>query len=450
MRAAVLGLGAVLTGAMTAPAGAATMVNADGVLTYTAAPGEVNWVGIERESGGSLLVRLYVPTPVTVQGCTQLPPENVVDGTPWTPYECGGVDSIVADLGDGDDNIAVHADVPATLSGGPGHDYLGGGTLVDRLDGGPGDDTLDMTPGDAVLGGSGVDTVSLTPAGPFTLALGASLPEVENVSLAYNADDSGTITGDDGANRLVGGNGADTITGGRGSDVLVGNAGDDRIDARDGDPDRVECGPGNDVVLADQYDQIGDTCESVSRELALNPLDDRPPSIAWASNASAKLAARPATTLLVTATDDVGVQKVEFFDDDQLLCTDTAAPFTCAYAPRIEDVGRDTLRAVATDASGQTASVLRAVTVSRFAPRSVSLRVARRGNRIAASGVVRLPAGVPCSGVLAVRTGATTHTQRLGRKCSYSLRFQRGRTFVATYRGTDAIASKRSTRKVVR
>ena len=71
--------------------------------------------------------------------------------------------------------------------------------------------------------------------------------------------------------------------------------------------------------------------------------------------------------LSVNATDDRGLAKVQFFDDDRLLCEDTAAPFNCAYQPRGGDVGRNTLIAVAIDGAGQTTSAVRAVTVRRFA-----------------------------------------------------------------------------------
>jgi Ca2+-binding RTX toxin-like protein len=56
---------------------------------------------------------------------------------------------------------------------------------------------------------------------------------------------------------------ADSIIGGLGSDTLDGYAGDDTIDARDGLPDRVLCGAGNDVALVDAIDRVCDNCETV-------------------------------------------------------------------------------------------------------------------------------------------------------------------------------------------
>ncbi len=79
-------------------------------------------------------------------------------------------------------------------------------------------------------------------------------------------------------------------------------------------------------------------------------------------------------TLTVGATDDKGVAKVVFMDDDEVICTDTAAPFTCAYQAKGTDLGRNTLAAVAYDALGQTASSVRPVVVTRFVAKSLSLK----------------------------------------------------------------------------
>ena len=57
------------------------------------------------------------------------------------------------------------------------------------------------------------------------------------------------------------------------------------------------------------------------------PFDDRPPTLAWtAPAAGVSLSANSPTTLAVNATDDRGLARVQFFDDDRLLCEDTAAP----------------------------------------------------------------------------------------------------------------------------
>jgi RTX calcium-binding nonapeptide repeat (4 copies) len=64
-----------------------------------------------------------------------------------------------------------------------------------------------------------------------------------------------------GADVLLGGPGKDRLIGGRGRDNISGGSGDDRIGARDGQRDRIVCGPGRDVVRADAVDRIGSSCE---------------------------------------------------------------------------------------------------------------------------------------------------------------------------------------------
>jgi spore coat-associated protein N len=60
------------------------------------------------------------------------------------------------------------------------------------------------------------------------------------------------------ANRIFGSAGPETVTGSSAGDRI--SAGDDVIDARDGDADTVDCGPGHDVALVDAVDRTTD-CE---------------------------------------------------------------------------------------------------------------------------------------------------------------------------------------------
>jgi Ca2+-binding RTX toxin-like protein len=144
--------------------------------------------------------------------------------------------------------------------------------------------------------------------------------------------------------------GDDVLAGGAGIDTLVGSEGDDRFDARDGFPDRVDCGPGRDTVLADPMDQLGDGCEVVHVRDAGNRLEDRPPRLQ-----RLRLDRR---RLTVEATDDFGVAHVRFFVDGRRVCTDRGAPFTCRHRVR----GGATVVAIATDGAGQTSSLVRART----------------------------------------------------------------------------------------
>ena len=150
--------------------------------------------------------------------------------------------------------------------------------------------------------------------------------------------------------------------------MLEGGALDDIMRARDGSPDTILCGAGTDTVEADTLDVVSTTCENVSTQAAPGgPFDDHPPLLAWtAPAADATLPANEPTTLTANATDDRGVVRVQFFDDDRLLCEDTSVPFSCAFQPRGGDIGRNTLLAVGIDGANQTTTLVRPVTVRRF------------------------------------------------------------------------------------
>jgi hypothetical protein len=78
-------------------------------------------------------------------------------------------------------------------------------------------------------------------------------------------DGSDVIDGRGGADVLLGGDGADEITGGSGRDVISAGGGNDVVRVRDHARDRVTCGPGHDVVIADRLDRVARDCDRVSR-----------------------------------------------------------------------------------------------------------------------------------------------------------------------------------------
>ena len=164
--------------------------------------------------------------------------------------------------------------------------------------------------------------------------------------------------------------------------------------------------------------------------------EDAPPSVELTRPAAgARLSGSP--TLSANAADDRGVASVRFLAGERVICTDTAAPFECAYRLTAADVGRTTLVAVATDTAGQTATALRAASVSRFTPPSMRAHVTPRRDRrtpfrFTTSGRVRLPAGLTraqaCgAGVVsiqfkALRKTISTRRANLGRSCGYRSR----------------------------
>jgi hypothetical protein len=101
---------------------------------------------------------------------------------------------------------------------------------------------------------------------------------VESVAAGPGND---TLIGNAAANTLAGDEGNDDLRGGGGVDTLLGGSGNDTISARDGLPERVDCGPGGGSAVVDTVDTVvGCTRVDASDDLVAD-LDgdgaDRPP-----------------------------------------------------------------------------------------------------------------------------------------------------------------------------
>ena len=206
----------------------------------------------------------------------------------------GGNDTL--DGGDGDDALDAGEGDDA-VAGGTGRDRLLGASGADALDGGDGNDELEsgdgndvlrggagrdlLLPGagtDSVQGGDDFDTVSYEErTGPVTVTLDGVADDGEAGEFdAVGADVENAFTGA-GADALRGGAGPSVLEAGAGNDVVDGQAGPDLLDAgpgddlvlaRDGEPDRVDCGAGADSVSADVIDVLVN-CEAVDASRAL-------------------------------------------------------------------------------------------------------------------------------------------------------------------------------------
>lgn len=137
-----------------------------------------------------------------------------------------------------------------------------------------------------------------------------------------------------------------------------------------------------------------------------------------------------AFTASATATDDKGVAKVTFSLGNRLVCTVTAAPYTCEIAPLAAEVGSTTLIVVATDTAGQTDAILKPLTVQGAGeplpqPAPASLPLSVKG------AAATLTAATKASGKALKTTGKLT-----GASCSGSvtLTYKRGGKLVATRR----------------
>ncbi len=204
---------------------------------------------------------------------------------------------------DGNDTVTVPSDfAPAiTADGADGLDNLTGGEGDDTLDGGAGDDSFTPAGGaDDVVGGGGLDFVSLSaPPTNRNVTLFDNLAndgegdnihsDVESVSsdtgndVIVGTDDGNNLAANGGNDNIdgrggddvvFGGDGNDTLEGGTGDDLLFGDdprtdpalSGNDTINARDGELDTIDCGPGIDVVNADDNEaSIDANCETINR-----------------------------------------------------------------------------------------------------------------------------------------------------------------------------------------
>jgi hypothetical protein len=89
----------------------------------------------------------------------------------------------------------------------------------------------------------------------------------------------------------------------------------------------------------------------------LDPVDSTKPQVAFTAPADGSSAPRGTPISLgATASDDVGVTKVEFRANGSLKCTDTTAPYTCSWTPWTASGTKNTLKATAYDAAGNSAA----------------------------------------------------------------------------------------------
>jgi len=192
--------------------------------------GETNLVSVEGSHG---VVIRDANAPITVAGVPTCMPLDA------RAVSCSAVRRIELVLGDGPDVAVIATPHEIEIEGGSGPDrYLALGTdapsRVD-FDGGIGTDVANY-----FYATAGV-RVSVD------LSAGDGRPGDDdrirrNVERVFGSAFADALAGGPGAELLMGFDGDDQITGGAGEDVLSGGPGNDRIDARDGDPDAVDCG----------------------------------------------------------------------------------------------------------------------------------------------------------------------------------------------------------------
>lgn len=286
---AVAALAAALT--LAAPAAAATVEVEDGVLTYTAEPGEGNEVDAwsDPDVSGLVYVIDYTSDVSPGPGCAPVPdPVGLAFMEVFVIFHCFGVDSASFDFGDESDFGYLGLDQPVTARGGPGGDVVIGGAAEDVLLGDDGHDRLNGNGGaDAVDGGAGDDILEGDFEG-FDFEEGPASADRGAPDVLTGGDGDDYLAGGGGADALAGGAGADTVDyssaatavtvtldgapgdgaagendalagdvenviGGRGDDVITGSPAANRIEGHEG-ADRIDPGAGEDKVGAGEGD----------------------------------------------------------------------------------------------------------------------------------------------------------------------------------------------------
>ncbi len=234
-------------------------------------------------------------------------------------------------------------------------------------------------------------------------------------------------------------------------------------------PGDAPCGARS--LAATAEDSLGQTAAATSAITVVcdtTPPVQNPPTVQLPDNLTT--IPRSGANVTVSPVAERAITSVEFFLGTRRVCRDVAAPYQCLIRPRSTEIGSQTVRVVVTDAAGLTGQDSRQVTVPRFAPRALQIKVKRerlprnRVRRIVTATVVP-PAGIArssCSDgrVAAVVTkGRTTLLDReieLDRRCratvlrlttrrssSRKLRYKAS----VRFRGTSVLAPVRETRR---
>jgi len=121
--------------------------------------------------------------------------------------------------------------------------------------------------------------------------------------------------------------------------------------------------PGYGYGRVDALAATGGSVPALPPPLPAPPADTVAPAVAITAPANGSTVAKRANvTVQATASDDVGVSRVEFFVNGSLRCTDTAAPFSCGW--KVPNSGKSVVFNVrAWDAAGNSGQATVTVTI---------------------------------------------------------------------------------------
>ena len=143
------------------------------------------------------------------------------------------------------------------------------------------------------------------------------------------------------------------------------------------------------TLTAKAYDAAGNSTTSASRAVTVAATDTTPPAVSLTAPAAGAVVSGT-VTWSATASDNVGVTKVELRDGATVVATLTASPYTFSWNTSSIATGAHTLTAKAYDAAGNsTTSASRAITIDRTAP-TVTLTAPASGATV--SGTVTVSA----------------------------------------------------------
>jgi Ca2+-binding RTX toxin-like protein len=208
-------------------------------IIVRAAPGEPNAISVHAEPDGVVIEDSGAPLTGSCE-----------PASPGRRFCRGQYDTIVLDLGDGNDDLNLR-DLGGSVDGGPGDDDIVVAGPPSQLRGGPGADLLDarLAPGSAISYRDHTVGVIVRVNG---LADDGSPYEGDNVlgslgSVEGGSGDDTLESGDDSAS-LAGGSGNDLLVGSPEGESLLGQEGNDEISAGDGN-DSLAGGPGTDLLI---------------------------------------------------------------------------------------------------------------------------------------------------------------------------------------------------------
>ena len=128
--------------------------------------------------------------------------------------------------------------------------------------------------------------------------------------------------------------------------------------------DTTGVAPGIHTVLATAFDAAGN---STAASLTLRVVDTLAPAVG-VTQPTDQGVVRGTVPIRATASDNVGVDRVDFYVDSTLVGSDSTAPYETSWTSTAYPDGQHTVRAVAFDAAGNSADSSVAVVVHNLAP----------------------------------------------------------------------------------